>query len=232
MCLEGLGLPRTGKSSTQSYEGTGPLGDQHEEKKVAVVLRRRGTESQLCMEGRAEGNTRRQTASVQSRGGGRMLTSVKRRRGRRWRGRRWRRSAVRPEPQAVHSGYIPSLHTSTSNVLGKICDLRAHVRDHGAESQNKPSVQTLLHHRGVSAALSCFKMYLLSGNKTVISVEHVLDCLSLIPAAAALFFILWVYFSLSSFNCSSPQRYVLCMDNGCRGHSYGTSTLCFIMSWD
>lgn len=47
MCLEGLGLLRAG-SLLPVLRGTGPLGDQHEEKKVAVVLRQRGAESQLC----------------------------------------------------------------------------------------------------------------------------------------------------------------------------------------
>lgn len=67
MCLEGLGLPRAG-SLLPVLRGAGPHGDQHEEKKVAVVLRRRGAESQLCIEGRAAGNKHPQTACVQCRG--------------------------------------------------------------------------------------------------------------------------------------------------------------------
>lgn len=69
MCLEGLGQPRAG-SLLPVLRGARPLGEQHEEKKVAVVLRRQGAESQLCTEeGEPRGNTRRQTASVRSGGG-------------------------------------------------------------------------------------------------------------------------------------------------------------------
>lgn len=49
MCLEGLGLPRAG-GLLPVLRGAEPLGDQHKEKKVAVVLRRQGAELQLCME--------------------------------------------------------------------------------------------------------------------------------------------------------------------------------------
>ena len=54
VCLEGLGQPRAG-SLLPVVRRAESLGDQHEEKKVAVVLRRRGAELQLCMEGEQRG---------------------------------------------------------------------------------------------------------------------------------------------------------------------------------
>lgn len=88
VCLEGLGLPRAG-SLLPVLRGTGPLGDQHEEKKVAVVLRQRSTESQFCMRAEPKGiHTDRLT--VFRAGGGQMLTSGQRVRG--------RGSAIRAEP--------------------------------------------------------------------------------------------------------------------------------------
>lgn len=54
MCLEGLGLPRAG-SVLPVLRGAGPPGDQHEEKKVAVVLQWQCAESQLCKEGGPRG---------------------------------------------------------------------------------------------------------------------------------------------------------------------------------
>ncbi|KAF3833251.1 hypothetical protein F7725_026916 [Dissostichus mawsoni] len=52
VCLEGLGLPRTG-GLLPVLRGAGPLGEQHEEKKVAVVLQNRSSVWSW-----AEGNTR------------------------------------------------------------------------------------------------------------------------------------------------------------------------------
>lgn len=96
MCLEGLGQPRAG-SLLPVLRGAGPLGDQHEEKKVAVVLQWRGAESQLCTEGgpRRTHSDRRPVCSEQgeaSHQGG---------------AGRGRGSAIRPEPQAVHSNDAP-----------------------------------------------------------------------------------------------------------------------------
>lgn len=54
VCLEGLGQPRAG-SLLPVVRRAESLGDQHEEKKVAVVLRRQGAELQLCMEGEQRG---------------------------------------------------------------------------------------------------------------------------------------------------------------------------------
>lgn len=74
------------------------------------MLQRRGAESQLCMEAEPRGIHADRLAVFRA-GGRRTLTSGQCRRGR------------RAEPPAVHSGYVPSLHTSVPIINQDLKDL-------------------------------------------------------------------------------------------------------------